>query len=411
MVPTIYFFNKLSKIFLSPKLSRIATLVFVVLTSIPFFEGNIANAEVFMLLPTILAVILFYKAKKPTHYLIPAILLGFAFTIKIPVAFEFLFLFVYMIIEKLELTENTDLKKIFLKLKSNFASFVYFVVGFLIPITLWGIYFYFNGAFKPFITASLLQNFGYLSSWSTGNQTSSATAGGLPLRFVLLLISWAVFFVFYRKKNIDSKSAFLLFWFSAVIFSVLLSGRPYPHYLIQLLPALILVVLSLFSKKIFNTSKALISLSLLVLVLVIVKYNFYFYPVFSYYGNFYSYALHFKTKEKYNEYFSYRVNENYRIADFINKNSKDNSKIFVWGDEPYLYPLTNRLPVGRFTVAYHVADFNAYQEIANQLKMYLPEFIVYYPMNNRPFQELDNLIEKYYYPELVVNSTIVYKLR
>ena len=102
MAPTIYFFHRLSQFFLSEKASKIATFIFLILTSIPFFEGNIANAEVFMLLPTIVGVLLLVKPKPKFQNLIfSGLLLGLAFTIKIPVAIEFAFLCLWLFIDNL----------------------------------------------------------------------------------------------------------------------------------------------------------------------------------------------------------------------------------------------------------------------------------------------------------------------
>jgi len=120
MIPTIYFFHRLAKRFLSPKLTRLSTLTFLLLTSIPLIEGNMANAEVFMLLPTILAFYIFYKSSVsglPAKTLVSAgLLLGLAFTIKVPVAVEFVLLCLWLFIFSRQ------------KIKKNhyFWSFFYF---------------------------------------------------------------------------------------------------------------------------------------------------------------------------------------------------------------------------------------------------------------------------------------------
>src|SRR5665647_1501132 len=54
MALTVFLFYKLASLLLSAKKTKIATLIFLILSSIPLIEGSIANAEVFMLLPTIL---------------------------------------------------------------------------------------------------------------------------------------------------------------------------------------------------------------------------------------------------------------------------------------------------------------------------------------------------------------------
>ena len=402
MVPTIYFFYRLSQKFLSIKVSKIATFIFLILTSIPLVEGNIANAEVFMLLPTILAIhIIFPIHKSYIKYLIPGLLLGLAFTIKIPVAIEFAFLCLWLFIDDL-----TSFKKAFLNIKNIFI----FSVAFLLPITLWGIYYYFQGAFKPFLIASLLQNFGYISSWSTGTQASSPASGGIIFRFVSLLIAWVLIFLLKIKKLIPSNFSFLLFWFSATIFGVLLSSRPYPHYLIQLLPPLILIIVQVFNHK--DKKIQFLSLfSFFFLALVIFKFNFYFYPVFKYYNNFYSYSLGKKSIADYQNSFGSQVSNIYKISNFIKSKTNQNDKIFVWGDEPYIYALSGRLPSSKYTVAYHVADFNGYQLTMDRIKIDLPKFIIYYQMSNRPFPDLDLFINNYYYVAETIGNATIFELR
>ena len=231
MIPTIYFFYRLAKNFLSPSLAKYSTLLFLVLTSIPLLEGNIANAEVFMLLPTILAVYIFYKYSSfsglPAKALVSiGLLLGFAFTIKVPVAFEAVFLGLWLLIFQ----------------KSKIKNLFIFSLSFLVPIFTYLVYFAIRGALQPFLFAALLQNFGYLSSWSTGSQQAAVASGGLFGRGIILLIIWAFSFFLYHRQIISKNLFFLSAWFAAALFGALLSGRPYPHYLIQVLPPLCLLL-------------------------------------------------------------------------------------------------------------------------------------------------------------------------
>jgi len=410
MAPTIYFFHRLSHFFLSPKGSKIATLIFLILTSIPLIEGNIANAEVFMLLPTILGIYIFYNffhshphtSNLPFKILIPVgLLLGFAFTIKIPVAVEFAFLCLWIFIDNLN-----SFQKTFFKIK----NILIFSVAFLLPITFWAVYYYLQGAFIPFLNASLFQNFGYLSSWSTGTQTSSVSSGGVVTRFLILLVSWALIFLLKNREIISKKFSFLLFWFSATIFGSLLSGRPYPHYLIQVLPPLTLIIVECLDFK-ERKKQILSACSLFLFILIVFKFKFYFYPVFSYYSNFYSYSIGQKSTVNYRNYFGSQTNDIYQISDFIKNNTSSIDKIFVWGDQAYIYALSNRLPSSKYVASYHVADFNGYQSTMNKIKANLPKFIVYYKMPDRPFPDLDNFINNYYFAVKVFGDATIFKLR
>lgn len=371
MIPTCYYFYQLAKKYLSKKLSQIALLSFVIITSIPIIEGHIANAEIFMLLPTILGFLLFEK-----YIFWSGLSLGLAFLFKVPVAIEFFFLFCFgfFILKKYK-----DLK-----------SLIIFGISFFIPTIILSIYYYSVGTLLPFLYASFLQNFGYLSSWSTGSQTSSPTSSGLPLRLVLMLFSWLFFYFQLKRKLIDQKIFFLSSWFTACLFGVLLSTRPYPHYLIQIIPPLILIILS--NRK-FWISKIFL---ILALIYAIFYYKFYFYPTISYYQNFVQYILNKKDITSYRQFFGSEVNNFYKISSYIEKNTTPQDKIFVWSDDPYLYPLSNRLPSTRYITSYHILDFNGYSQTINQLKTNLPKIIVYKQSMNRPFPDLDDFIDNFY---------------
>lgn len=381
MIPTIYVFYRFSK-------NKLATLLFLVLGSVPLIEGNIANAEIFMLLPTILSVFLFLSQK----YFLAGLSLGFAFTFKVPVVAELGFLCLWLLVFN------------FKKPKLLFTYYVLLITGFLLPIALWTVYFYLKGALPQFLFAALLQNFGYLSSWTTGTHSGFATGGGLMTRAFFLLLSWFFLYFFHRRKFLNRHTLFLLAWLAAAFFGALLSARPYPHYLIQVLPPLCLLLsLSLQDRRLLLVP--------LVLFLLILRYKFYFYPTLSYYSNFYSYIVNLKSEASYRSFFGNNVNQTYDIANYIKKNSQKSDRIFIWGDEPYIYALSNRLPASRYTVAYHIIDFHAYSESLDQLKTYLPKIIVYYSMANRPFPTLNRFINRYYYPSSQIDSTVIYQLQ
>lgn len=374
MIPTVYSF------YLLAKKNKLATLIFVTLSSIPLIEGNIANAEVFMLLPTILGIYLFLFKNK---FFLPGLLLGFAFTIKVPVAIEFVFIFAY---------------SFFYFTRNRWLNLIKLAFGFILPITLYLIYFYFKGASAEFLFAALFQNFGYLSSWAVGTHSGSATSGGLIIRGIIMGFSWIGIYIYSRLYPKKIHFVFILGWFSATLFGVLLSTRPYPHYLIQLLPPLILTIFS------FKQSKVLVTIPIIFLVFSVIHYKFYFYPVLAYYQNFY-------LQGNQSRFFSSNLGNTQEISDYIKLNTNPSDHIFVWGDQPFVYVLSDRLPVGRFTVAYHIADFDQYDYIMGQLKIRPPKFIVYYQMPGRPFPQLDSFLNNYYLPVVQSGLGIIYSLR
>ena len=86
-----------------------------------------------------------------------------------------------------------------------------------------------------------------------------------------------------------------------------------------------------------------------------------------------------------------------------------NDKIFVWGTQPVIYVVANRLPVGRYTVSYHIADFNAWEETINALTKEQPSFIVKMTDEEKDFVRLDSFLAPNYILVKTVDEAEVYK--
>lgn len=378
MIPTIIYFYKLSKKIFNSKISAVLTLIFTVATSIPFFEGTIANAEIFMILPTIIGI--YYLLEN--RFFLAGLGFGIAFAIKSPVFIEAFFGLLWLLF----ILQN--------QFKTKIKQAFFYLLGCGLPISLFGVYFILKGAFQKFLFSSILMNFGYLSSWQTGSMNKSPFSGGLTQRLIILFIFLIILYIINRKKIINSKTIFLLGWFATTIFACLLSGRPYPHYLIQTLPPLILLI-GFFPYFIF---------AFIFLIFIIRQFHFYFYKTIPYYQNFY-------LQNNNLSYYGAYVANTYKISEYIKKNTIASDKIFIWGDEPYIYALSDRLPAGRYTVAYHISDFNGYAETITAIEKNKPKFIIYFSMENRPYLKLDELLIKSYVPVNQIGSALLFKLK
>ena len=321
----------------NPAAGNWATFLLIVLTTI--FEGNIANAEIFIVLPITLGILLALKPR-PNFWLI-GLLFSAGFLFKLPAVFDLLALGLWLIVSK----------------KISFKNLVRLGLGLGLPIALTIVYYAAHGAFTPYVRSALLQNIGYLHTWGSSQS-------GLGLRFgVAVLLSLITFRSLPRL------------WFIWAMFGALLSARPYPHYLIQPAVPLAILLVMLFShgKKWLKAS----TLSLILIAgLAFYQIRFWQYPIPTYYQNWFSYITGQRNQTDYWRWFDQRVPQTYLVAAYIRQTTQTNDRIFVWGDDPYLYALSGRLPVGRYTVAYHIADFNGFDETIAALDQKPPKLIV-----------------------------------
>ena len=284
------------------------------------------------------------------------------------------------------------------------------VAGFLGPIILSLIYYATRGGFEPYLRSALLQNVGYLSSWKTGDNPASGpfVISGLMLRAIILLIGTAGLWAARLKFKLSLKTSFASLWFLFALFGALLSARPYPHYLIQpAVPAALLLVILFIDKA--KIAKVVVGLQAAVAIAAYLFVGFWGYSILPYYQNFFSWAAGNKTQAEYFGYFGEQVNRSYKISKYIRNTTSSDDKIFVWGDDPYIYPLSQRLPAGRYTVAYHVIDFNAYDETAVAITIQKPKIIVWLDYDRR-FPQLSAIISNNYVKAGNIDGATIFRL-
>ncbi len=406
---TIYLFYQLSCLLFKNKNAKIlSTFIFALLTSIHTFEGNVGNAENFMMLPTIAAMLLIYQISntkyqnnnlKLKNYFIAGILFSLAALFKIPAAFDFPTILFWAFL--LFLNQR---KKDYLLFT---IYYLLLIIGFLLPILISLIYYASRGALNQYLKAAFFQNIPYLASWA-GTQVQ--TWGGLPYPLLIrgTLLMGVVVILFLFRKKLASSVILMVSWFSFSLFAALLSSRPYPHYLLQVIPALALSFGLVFSK---NKEKIVPFVLSFLLVFSFLYFKFWHYPNISYYRNFYQFAFGFKTKESYFNYFGEQTKSLYHTATFLKLHTSPKEKIFIWGNQPSIYALANRLPTGRYTVAYHIIDFNGYEETMNALRKNPPPYIIVSAEEKRPFPEFFAFLQNNYISVFFSGDFNVLKLK
>lgn len=352
------------------KLVFVTTALFAVFFGLPLVEGNIANAENFMLLPIILSALLILKATKGQliiiNYQLPiaGVLLSIAVLTKIVAIFDavsFLLFFMFINISKLD----------FNNLKSEIKKLLPFFFGFTAPSIIVALFFLFNGAFVDFLQASFLQNVGYVGY---GNKFIIAQ-GFLFLKLFILVSS--LIFIFLNRPKFSKTFVFIFIWFLFSLFNSFFSQRPYTHYLLVLLPSFCLFIGLILYEARFRKLLSLIFLICFILIIT----NFWFYgKTIFYYQNFIAFITGSRSVSSYREFFDKATPIDYEISGFLKSHTTKNDGIFIWGNNAQVYAMTNKLPPSRYTVAYHITSYkNAISETQNAINSKKPKFIVVMP--------------------------------
>lgn len=395
---TVYAFWKLVSSLFPGKYSlhKISTIFFGILTTIPLLEGNIANSELFMIGPIIFAFwILLTKKNNFKNVFFSGALISIAALYKIPAAFDILGILAFW--------------TIFLKkdeLKEFIKKCIYLGFGFIVPIGISFIWYYFAGAFKEYFVAAFLQNFGYVSSWRPSDIAEPFLVKNAPLLIRAGIMFFGFGILFLSRKKLSKNFILISSWLLATLFAVTLSERPYPHYLIQSVAPISLLLGMLITLKTVEQSLVVIPLTLAFFVPF--YYKFWYYPTSTYYLRFVKFASRQITKEEYFQGFSSNVNMNYKLADFLSKSSNKSDKVFIWGeDSSTIYSLARRLPPTKYVAIYHFVDFSNKDYILDTLSKSKPKFIIITP-NSVSFPELTDFVQKNYYIISEIDSSQIW---
>lgn len=364
---TIWVFAKLAKNWWKHGKAAVwTTVVFGLLTSLPFIEGNVANAELYFLLLTVLAFGIVFRSKNHKMIWAGGMVYGLAALFKIPAGLEAGIWPVWWL-----MTKEREWFRKSLALGAGVALPLVVSVGF----------FAWRGTLPTYLIAAGIQNVPYLANWRAVSGPIGTLTGRAGLLVIWLVITWLV------RNKISPKAALISVWWGVTLFAVLLSGRPYPHYLLQMAPVVALGIgMLVWGRK---TEKITVGVGVVMLVGALAIFKFYAYRVANYYINFGKLVSGMESRQEYYRWFNPAVNRNYVIAETIAKGSQKEEKVFIWGDEPMIYALAKRSPVGKYTVRYHIKDFGAEKETVRHLREDPPRYIV---VVNRP-EELPGLSE------------------
>lgn len=393
---TVAFFYKLAaKLFeKNIKVQKISTFIFAILTTIPLFEGNIVNAELFMIGFSLIA---FYTLLSgPLSYkkiFFAGAMFGIGTLFKIPAAFDLPIIIIYWFITN----DSKDWGKVI-------KNTIVLILGFASPILFFFAWYFVAGALPEYIKAVFMQNVGYLSSFRPGDIQKPFYVRNAPLLIRAAIVFAGTVILYLFRKKLSKNFILFCVWTLLGLFAVTLSERPYPHYFVQVLAPISLLIGMFFAEK--SVEQSLVVIPLALSFFVPAYYKFYYYQTGSYYARFANFALGRINKTEYFQSFGSTVNRNYKISEFLVTSSMPSDRVFMWDpDSAIVYALSRRLPPIKYVADYHIYDYSNLSETAKQLAANPPKFIIL--TSGHPYSDINPLLKnKYLLINQIENSDI-----
>ena len=385
-----------------PYLTYLSSLLFVIITTLPTFEGLTVNAELLMMIPVTGAALLLWNTRadtgaRPYRYLLAGLLGGIGWLFKIPVAADMAAIGLYFFVfKKKTLAEGV---------RAIFSwSFVAYTIAFVAPLLLTFVYYYLKGTGPDYLATVLTVNLGYVSSWSTSAYTFNPFKSGLVVRGTVLAVYTLGLYI--TRKKLDTRFVLLALWLGFSLFGALLSGRPYPHYLQEVATPLALLLPFVF---VIENVLGWVVIGVMVVIAILVQRDikFWGYPTLSVYHTYWEYATGKIGWEQYLARFD-NGPRNYHTAEYLNKHLTKEDEIYIWGSDASIYNLTDRLPSGgKYIVNFHVRDLKKYDYTMENLEKTQPTYILILP-DSGEFDALFSLLDHKYVLAKEIDGVYVY---
>lgn len=425
-VSTVAFYFLLKDFFARPRQRLVALVFFILYINLPRYEGNVPNGETFVMMFVLLGLLFFRKTRLYQSFLKPSIrlphrpyivqqtdntmylfatgaMMGLATLTKIPAVFDLAVVFVvgwFVYAESLfhwPPKERTLLQHILASravLGSVAIQLGVVFSGWLAMILLSIVYYFLRGSLREYIDYGLLYNFRYADSWKL-NFSSPIVSFFFTLKGkVVLLASWILALTLFRR-SFSRTFLFASSWMGLTLIAATLSNRPYPHYFLQVFPAMAMVITAALwlvvyalrrcrrdkgvllcetdsTKPVVEAAGSFIIISAFIATIGLL--HVIPYPTLKYYNLFFKLATKQISWEEYRDQFNPLLHDSYQVAKVLRRSP--DQEIFIWGNNPILYALSGKNPVGRFTVAFHIDDFNAYDETIAAIEQKKPTFVI-----------------------------------
>ncbi len=224
-----------------------------------------------------------------------------------------------------------------------------------------------SGDFAWFWDANIGFFFKYVPS---GQQLSYAAR---PIIVLPFLVTVASLVLARRRGGMTPPWSLPALWLTLTLAGALLTGRPYPHYMLQTFPPLAMLAamalpeiegasVRVSGRRLPRFGPAYLFVAALALEWFSVVTPMFSGNVFamhytrgpSYYTNFGGYVLGTRSERQYDNYFDGRVDLTLSLETALKGLDAQGKKVYIWGEYPWVYPLARVQPTTRYMTSFYV---------------------------------------------------------
>ena len=203
-------------------------IIYIFFISTWSFYGISITPEIFFNLFTIAALLVIVKKKHVSKYLWAGLLAGIGFIVKYLVIFDFAVIVLFFIITEYRKNETKKFQKAFLSI--IMAGF-----GFTLPFAVMNLWYVLNGHFNDLYNIVYLSPSRYPAAFDAWKMLKYILDFHLRF-FPFFLLFYFVILKKYRGNNaISTVKTLSVLWSGAALIAVVLAGKTFGHYTIQLM--------------------------------------------------------------------------------------------------------------------------------------------------------------------------------
>jgi 4-amino-4-deoxy-L-arabinose transferase-like glycosyltransferase len=216
-------------------------IIYIFFISTWSFYGISITPEIFFNLFTISALYVLLKSEKPAQYFWAGLLAGIGFIIKYLVLFDFAAYILFLTFFPIENRKS--------KIENRILYLSISAIAFLLPFGITNLWFYLNGHFDAFYNITYLAPSKYPAEFDPWKMLKFLIDFHLRFLPFFIFYYYALFHKGFSSSALSMTRKLGIVWSLMALVAVLLAGKTFGHYMIQLMLPVSLVAGVFFAKR------------------------------------------------------------------------------------------------------------------------------------------------------------------